>query len=157
MRDFNIRSSINTPKKFDGVSAEQEFSRLNFDSKWISCGATREMVEFAEKAAEYMGEKGLTASKIRSVYGEIKRIQMKKFEEEQTAFYLLKPKVAYAVGREKANGGRDAKDSVEAIKLFQIIFNSCFNYVKDDATYKNFCNFMESLVAYHKVYQKKQD
>ena len=143
MRDFNIRSSINTPKKFDGVSAEQEFSRLNFDSKWISCGATREMVEFAEKAAEYMGEKGLTASKIRSVYGEIKRIQMKKFEEEQTAFYLLKPKVAYTVGRDK---------NIDGLKMFKFVFDDSFDCVTENRHYINFCNIMEAIVAYHKAY-----
>ena len=136
------------------VTAEKKFEELKFQLTWIKNGATPEMVTFADEAAKYMGEGGLTASKIRAVYGEIKRIQMKKFEEERTAFYLLKPKVAYAVGREKATAG---EKNCKGIKLFQLIFNECFKYVENDATYKNFCNFMEAIVAYHKVYQKKND
>ena len=60
--------------------AESTFANLNYCSEWIKSGATPEMVEFAEKAGKFMANNKLTNSKIRSIYGEIKRIQMGEFE-----------------------------------------------------------------------------
>ena len=135
------------------AETKSAFHSLQFKAEWIIKGATEEMVTAADKAGKYMAENELTSSKIRSVYGEIKRIQMKGFDEEKTAFYLLKPKVAYAVGREKLKD----KQKIKGILLFQLIFNECFKYVTDDATYKNFCNLMEAILAYHKAYVPKDN
>ena len=135
------------------IYASEQFKSLNFDAEWIKTGATDTMVAAAEKAGKYMAENGLTSSKIRSIYGEVKRIQMKGFDEGKTDFYLLKPKVAYAVGREKQLN----KNNMEGVLLFQLIFNECFKYVTNDATYKNFCNLMEAILAYHKAYVKKDN
>lgn len=132
------------------IFASKKFESLKFNAEWIKQGATPAMVTAADEAGKYMADNGLTSSKIRSIYGEIKRIQMKGFEEEKTAFYLLKPKVAYAVGREKQTN----KNNMEGLILFQLIFNQCFQYVTNDATYKNFCNLMEAIIAYHKAYVK---
>ncbi len=143
----NYPGGKNTTEK---IPASTQFKTLNFDAEWITKGATPTMVTEADKAGKYMANNGLTSSKIRAIYGEIKRIQMKGFEEEKTAFYLLKPKVAYAVGREKQIN----KNNMEGLLLFQLVFNQCFQYVTNDATYKNFCNLMEAILAYHKAYVK---
>ena len=132
----------------DKILASVKFKSLKFEVEWITKGATPAMVKAADEAGKYMAENGLTSSKIRAIYGEIKRIQMKGFEEEKTAFYLIKPKVAYAVGREKQTN----KNNMEGLLLFQLIFNQCFQYVTNDATYKNFSNLMEAILAYHKAY-----
>ena len=68
-----------------------------------------------------MADNNLTNSKIRSIYGEIKRIQMGEFEKEKTSFYLLKPKVAYALGRDDKNQG---------LKLFKLIFDKYYRSYK---------------------------
>ena len=141
----NYYSGKSTTEK---IPASTQFKTLNFNAEWIAKGATSAMVTAAEKAGKYMAENGLKSSKIRSIYGEVKRIQMKGFDEEKTAFYLLKPKVAYAVGREKQTN----KNNMEGLLMFQLIFNQCFQYVNNDATYKNFCNLMEAILAYHKAY-----
>ena len=112
-------------------------------SRWINQGADDELVQFAEKAGKAMADGGLTNSKIRSIYGEIKRIQSGDFEKLKSSFYLLKPKVAYAVGRDSNNKG---------LKLFQAVFNKCYADVKDKHSYENFCNFIEAILAYHSVY-----
>ncbi|HBK29668.1 MAG TPA: type III-A CRISPR-associated protein Csm2, partial [Parabacteroides sp.] len=85
-------------------------------------------------------------SKIRSIYGEIKRIQMGEFEKEKSSFFLLKPKVAYALGRDEKNQG---------LKLFKLIFDKCFGNVTNQKSYKNFCGFIEAILAYHKAYGGK--
>lgn len=114
-----------------------------YNREWIINGATPDLVDFAEKVGEFMAKNGLTNSKIRNVYGEIKRIQMGEFEKEKSSFYLLKPKVAYALGRDEKN---------EGLKLFKKIFDKCFEFVTDQKSYLNFCNLMEAILAYHKAY-----
>lgn len=126
--------------------AESTFANLNYCCEWIKSGATPEMVEFAEKAGKFMANNKLTNSKIRSIYGEIKRIQMGEFEKEKSSFYLLKPKVAYALGRDEHNDG---------LKLFKLIFDRCSTDVTDHQTYLNFCNLIEAILAYHKAYGGK--
>lgn len=114
-----------------------------YNREWIINGATPDLVDFAETVGEFMAKNGLTNSKIRNVYGEIKRIQMGEFEKEKSSFYLLKPKVAYALGRDEKN---------EGLKLFKKIFDKCFEFVTDQKSYLNFCNLMEAILAYHKAY-----
>lgn len=128
------------------VNAESKFHELSYDSAWIKTGATPQMVTYAEEAGKFMGQNKLTNSKIRSIYGEIKRIQMGDFEREKSSFYLLKPKVAYALGRDEHN---------EGLKLFKLIFDKCSADVTDQKTYHNFCNFIEAILAYHKAYGGK--
>jgi CRISPR-associated protein Csm2 len=123
--------------------AEEYFAQnLKFNSQWIKDKADKLLVSFAEDAGGYMARNGLTKSKIRSIYGEIKRIQMGTFEQEKSSFYLLKPKVAYALGRDSKN---------EGLKLFKKIFDLCYDSVENEKTYKNFCNVIEAILAYHKA------
>ncbi len=123
-------------------SPENVFRNANFQSKWITGQADKELVAFAETMGKYMVENGLTKSKIRSIYGEIKRIQMGKFEKEKASFYLLKPKVAYALGRDEKNRG---------LKMFKLLFDRSFDFVTDEKSYQNFCNLIEAVLAYHKA------
>lgn len=124
-------------------TADAEFSKLIFQKEWILTGADSKLVDYSEKAGEFMANNGLTNSKIRSIYGEIKRIQMGEFEKERSSFYLLKPKVAYALGRDEKN---------EGLKLFKMIFDKASDFVTDQKSYQNFCNFIEAILAYHKSF-----
>lgn len=132
------------------IKAQMEFQKTPlYDPKWITNGADDKMVEFAEAKGKFMAENDLKSSKIRSIYGEIKRIQVG-FDKNKSSFYLLKPKVAYAYGREKRNVG---------LCMFKCIFDRAYQDVdlgKVD-TYTNFCNFIEAILAYHKAYYKGND
>jgi len=125
--------------------AERKFKELIYNPEWIKKEADEDLIKYAEKAGEFMVKNGLTNSKIRSIYGEIKRIQISTFEKEKSAFILLKPKVAYAFGREEKNknGG---------LHLFKLIFDRSSQDVSDQKSYLNFCNFMEAILAYHKSF-----
>jgi len=125
--------------------AERKFNQLIYKSDWIKKEADPDLVVFAEEAGKFMANNNLTNSKIRSIYGEIKRIQMSTYEREKSAFVLLKPKVAYALGREE-------KNKREGLLLFKMIFDSCSQDVTDQKSYINFCNLMEAILAYHKSY-----
>lgn len=135
--------SQNGGYKSDQENADVLFSRLRFDNEWITNEASRDAVEYAEEMGKFMANKGLTNSKIRSIYGEIKRIQMGGFENEKSSFCLLKPKVAYALGRDDKN---------EGLKLFKKIFDKASELVDNQKKYQNFCNLIEAILAYHKAY-----
>lgn len=124
------------------AGAEQKFEELQYNPEWITKEADDKLVKYAEDSGKFMATKGLTNSKIRSIYGEIKRIQMGEFEKEKSAFVLLKPKVAYALGRDDRN---------EGLKLFKLIFDRSSQDVTDQKSFNNFCNFMEAILAYHKA------
>lgn len=124
------------------AEARNRVTEAHFQDSWIKEGADAQFVTFAEAMGKEMAKNGLTTSQIRNVYGEIKRIQMKGYDEERSSFSLLRPKVAYAVGRNDQNRG---------LMLFQAVFERASGLVTDKTTYKNFCNLMEAIVAYHKA------
>lgn len=136
------RGNNNQPETPEAV-----FQKANFQSKWITDQADKDLVIFAETMGKYMANNGLTNSKIRSIFGEIKRIQMGEFDKEKSSFYLLKPKVAYALGREKTRNN--------GLILFKLLFDKCFDYTHDSKSYQNFCNLVEAVLAYHKAYGGK--
>lgn len=134
------------------------YKSLKFNPNWIIKGADKDMIVFSEKAGDYMAPCGLTKedkkydkqclskSQIRNVYGEIKRIQFKDInaDETKTSFMLLKPKVAYAEGRNRTMG----------LSLFKLIFDDAWNEVSKEFNkkeYNNFCALLESVLAYHKA------
>lgn len=122
-------------EKFNGV----------FSASWITTGITQETVQFSDELGKFVKETGLTTSQIRNVFGEIKRIQLKGFENEKPSFFLLKPKMAYAAKRAGNTG-------IQTLKQF---FDEAHSKVHDKATYQNFVDFFESILAYHKAYGGK--
>lgn len=125
----------------------------NFQATWIKDNLTEESIHFANCFAKsvlaaYNG--GISTSQFRNFYGELKRIQLKGLQSEKAAFYLLLPKLAYAVKRNETTGGK---------KLNELI-KEAHKEVKADEKdaerrFKNFCDFIEALLAYHKFHGGK--
>lgn len=125
------------------------------DSKEITDKVTGKTVEFAEKFGKYLGKDDrktdtmgkttknakLTTSQLRKFFGEVKRQQMTRYNE--TDFVLLKPKLAYAVGR--------AKDKNAKINDFYKVIANAIDNVKTEQHFKNFIKIFEAIVAYHKA------
>lgn len=144
----NQNKNGNKPKIDAKEEAAKIFAKNKFLVSWIENGADEALPDYAEFIGKAMADNKLTSSKIRSVYGEIKRIQMGEFAKEKSSFYLLRPKVAYAVGRDKENIG---------LQLFKLVFDKSAKCVKDEDTFLHFANFMEAVLAYHRAYVKKND
>lgn len=144
--EFSNHGGTNRGFEAPRENADAKFAELVFKSNWITNEADPQLVEYTEQAGKFMAKNNLTNSKIRSIYGEIKRIQMGEFEKEKSSFYLLKPKVAYALGRDDKN---------EGLKLFKKVFDKAAEYVTNQKSYENFCNFIEAVLAYHKAYGGK--
>ncbi|MDR1222284.1 MAG: type III-A CRISPR-associated protein Csm2 [Tannerella sp.] len=134
------------PRSIERQQDNYFFDTSKYKEEWIIKGVTKELVDYAKYAGKYMADNKLTNSKIRTIYGEIKRIQMSTFDKEESAFLLLKPKVAYALGRDATNKG---------LQAFKKIFDLCSEKVTDQKSFQNFCNFMEAILAYHRAFGGK--
>lgn len=122
---------------------------------------TEVTVKFAERFGNYLGTNDcktiidkktgkekeitesakLTTTQLRKFFGEVKRQQMQGYNE--TEFILLKPKLAYAVGRV---GDRKAK-----INDFYYVISDAMSHVKDNDSFHRFIQVFEAIVAYHKA------
>ncbi len=125
---------------------------------------TSDTVVFASKFGSYLGrddkkkepdkngkyreikESKLTTNQLRKFFGEVKRQQMSGYDE--TDFVLLKPKLAYAVGR--------AKDSNAKINDFYKIIANAIDKVHNEQQFKNFIKIFEAIVAYHKAAEESK-
>lgn len=117
-------------------------------------------VQFAERFGEYLAvddfdSEPLTTSQLRKFFGEVKRQQMMK-EFNETEFTMLKPKLAYAVGRAKLNGRRNKAQKIED---FYTVITDAIDKVLNSSdrpkAFKNFITAFEAVVAYHKAAEKK--
>ena len=117
-------------------------------------------VQFAEKFGKYLAvddfdAEPLTTSQLRKFFGEVKRQQMMK-EFNETEFTMLKPKLAYAVGRAKLNG---KKNKAQKIEDFYTVITDAIDKVLSSPdrakAFKNFITAFEAIVAYHKAAEKK--
>lgn len=124
----------------------------------ISERITPETISFAEEFGTYLakfegkeGPQPLTTSQLRKFFGEVKRQQMSDFNESE--FAMLKPKLAYAVGR--AHQRANAKYKIDD---FYHVMADCIDKVckspDKQKAFKNFTLIFEAIVAYHKAAEK---
>lgn len=112
--------------------------------KYLGKTESRMVINNQGKRREETIEK-LTTNQLRKFFGEVKRQQMRGYNS--TDFILLKPKLAYAVGRAKS---KDAK-----IVDFYKVISDAIDKVENEAHFKNFIKIFEAIVAYHKVEENK--
>jgi CRISPR-associated protein Csm2 len=125
----------------------------------ITVKITDGTVKFAQRFGSYLGTDDpnpktgkpsgnkLTTNQLRKFFGEVKRQQMSGYD--QTDFVLLKPKLAYAVGRAKQ---KDSK-----IKDFYVVISDAIDKVHNEQHFKNFIKIFEAIVAYHKAAEEKMN
>ena len=153
---------------------EKQWDKM-IPSDAIINGVNPDAIEFAKNFGEHLAAKGkhqekrynpkkktdeyidvteypLTTSQLRKFFGDIKRQQMMGYVE--SSFVLLKPKLAYAVGRAKQNSGNGKYYKIE--DLYNVLSNA-IDVVVDHAVknkeiaFKNFIAMLEAIVAYHKA------
>ena len=101
------------------------------------------LVTAAEDLGRKLKNRGLKTAQIRKVYGAVKKIQMSDvFNDEfnQNELIMLKPKLAYAAAR---------KPEVEDLKN---TLTQAINEVDNSDKFKNFVDFFEAILAYHRAY-----
>ncbi len=118
---------------------------------------TNASVEFAKRFGSHLGtddtffdEKSrktktarakLTTTQLRKFFGEVKRQQLRGYNS--TDFILLKPKLAYAVGR--------VKDANAKINDFYFVIADAIDKVKNADDFKRFIKIFEAIVAFHRA------
>ncbi len=119
----------------------------------ISEKVTEKTVNFAERFGKYLADKfdqqgePLSTSQLRRFFGEVKRQQLNGYDKTQ--FVMLKPKLAYAVGRVKS------KSPVCKIDDFKTVLSNAIDCVTKspdpEKAFRNFIYIFEAIVAYHKA------
>jgi CRISPR-associated protein Csm2 len=110
------------------------------------------LVDEAQALGEELAAE-LKTSQLRNIFGAIRQTQMRWDTNRQEAYQeiiLLQPKLAYYTKR--APSMRPLKGTLDvAITLLRA------DKQPDEIHFKNFVNFCEAIVAYHRFYRKDRD
>ncbi len=122
---------------------------------FLKSGITEEVINYAEALAYHLierrengsviKERSFSTSQLRSFFSEIRRIELKEFEKSKSNFIMLKPKLVYAIARNKSKAPKQ-------YELFKEVVESLLKKVDSEEKFKNFVLFMEAVVAYHKAF-----
>lgn len=138
---------------------------MNKLTDWINKGidkdATKELETFAKSLAsndknaqDRITLRAMTTSQLRKFFGEIKRIQAQGFSADTIDDVLmLKPRLAYAVGRDEGKTKLSAFYQLMSKAIDGIDFT---DIEKGKKQFKNFINVLECIVAYHKEAESNQ-
>lgn len=139
----------------------EKYPIQKLERTWIQNGITPEIVEWTKSFGEHLcssdgGTRPLTTGQIRKFFGEVRRIDSDVIRHKDD-IPMLKPMLAYAVGRDKNDRGQNKtkiKEFVEELikALDAIRYGESDKIIRD---YKNFVKLFESLVAYHKYFGGK--
>jgi CRISPR-associated protein Csm2 len=128
-------------------------------------GNAKILVETARKIAEEMIQKAkwggvmeggsVSTSQIRNIFGASKRIEMalneKNVADKYGELILLKPKMAYANGRFNKDFG-NGRYKIPGFKTLVDCLSHAIDKIDGDyKRMKNFFNFFEAILAYHKA------
>lgn len=141
------------------------FQKSRFKTQWIKEGVDAECVDFMEdlglflcdkknKNEKFPGFKAVTTSQLRNIFSEVKRIDVRlkddtAFEKNQSEIHLLRPKIAYNTAR-VLSSRRDSN-----MQVFREILDKAILSISERKHFNHFSQFLEGVIAYHKVYGAK--
>jgi CRISPR-associated protein Csm2 len=130
--------------------------------KLIITGETSEAIQTLIEVAESIGQhlaKSVTTSQIRNIFGTVRTIEqdVKTLEDDQPLsiqvqrdLQMLRPKLAYQYGRVQ---GRDDDPQKAAMGALTGILSEAIALVGSDVRrFRNFMDFFEAILAYHRRY-----
>jgi CRISPR-associated protein Csm2 len=130
--------------------------------KLIITGKTPEAIQTLIEVAESIGRhlaRNVTTSQIRNIFGTVRTIEqdVKTLEDDQQLpiqvqrdLQMLRPKLAYQYGRVQ---GRDDDPQKAAMGALTGILSEAIALVGSDVRrFRNFMDFFEAILAYHRRY-----
>ncbi|RMD77673.1 MAG: type III-A CRISPR-associated protein Csm2 [Chloroflexi bacterium] len=141
------RSSSGEQRELEAISQEK--------LETIFGGNTPEAIKLLVKEADRLGqalkEKNLTTSQIRNIFGEVRSIEQevrvgteKLPLSVQRRLLMLKPKMAYQVGRFSNN---------QALSALVKTLSTAIDCIGDDVgRFHTFVDLFEAILAYHRFY-----
>lgn len=94
----------------------------------------------------------ISASQIRKFFGEVKKIEAD-FERRKGDVILLKPKLAYSVGKDYSV--RSGRASSKIKEFYEELTRGIDKVNSTKSNFKNFVKLLEGIVAYHRFYGGK--
>jgi len=114
----------------------------------ILAGDSEKMVNNAEKLGRHLGGR-LSTSQIRRIFSDVK--QMENYDKNR--LNLLRPKMAYTAAR---HGHKKQGRLVGEIVDLQEVLDECIRKTNSEEEFKNFRDFFEAILAYHRYYGGKE-
>lgn len=135
------------PSDFPAPSA-QEIEAI------IRNGDAKTLVESARRVGEALAARGLSSGQIRGVFGSVRRIEMRwphdatqeVEDREIKELLLLKPRLAYQVGRARQGSAGQSK----SIADLEPVLRRGIDLVSDRTHFGHFVEYLEAILAYHK-------
>lgn len=138
-----------------------EYPDQKLKDTWVREGVTPEVVRWTKSFGKFLSESGgrksaLTTGQLRRFFGEVKRIETD-VVKYKTDIPMLKPLLAYAVGRDKKKI-KNVVVNKTRIEEFEQEISRAIGAIRFDndqnlkSDYKNFAQILEAIVAYHKYY-----
>jgi len=117
----------------------------------IEQGNNEALVKHAERLGKVLAFNRLTTSQIRGIVGAIRRIErawrspdQAEQRKAQRELALLQPRLAYLAGRERNQGPLNS--------LKEVLTGALVLIGNDPARLRNFVDFFEAILAYHKAF-----
>lgn len=112
------------------------------------------LVKTADNLGRNLKNSGLTTSQIRALFGEVRLIEAQWQIEGQQGracrrLVLLKPKMRYRARKERGQAVRELVDVLEP--ALDIVIQEK-DEKKRETYFRNFLEFFEAILAYHKAY-----
>jgi len=146
MRDNRQPRSGGGPMEKGGNDLVKDLAEKvrKFEPQGLSKLPANTLIEIAEELGKYLKDSGLKTTQIRRFLDGIRRLDVqfskgKQFLEDQVV--LLKPKLAYAAGRNK-----------EVRPLMDVLQPAITAGSKSYADFKKLLSLIEAIVAYHKFH-----
>ena len=114
--------------------------------KTLSALEADKLVDLAEKMGDFLANRiRLKTSQIRKFLDAVNEIKSKGIQEQNEKFFrsecmLLKPKLAYAAGRQ------------DEVKPLMAVLAPCIDRVHNKEDFTRFYRFVESIIAYHRYH-----
>lgn len=113
------------------------------------------LTEYAQEAAQMFVRDRLKTHQLRNVFASVEKIRSLhrsgQSEKRDTELILLKPKIAYAAGRQRSV--RYNFFPFMEVAIDEVVKHTEGNPQEADKAYETFFSLMESVVAYHKFYE----
>lgn len=126
------------------------YDKNSIKQEWLNGNINNDMIIWSQNFGKFLAlqrdnkkDTELTSNQLRKFFGEVKRQQIKGYNSVD--FSLLRPKLAYAVGKAK-NGNK--------IKEFYQVIAGAIERVDNSDKFKNFIKIFEAIVAYHSANEK---
>jgi len=127
--------------------SDLRLAQLGNDLKDLEQIGMDKLVEIAEETGRYLCQKNLKMNQIRRFLDGVRRIESElkgktEFSQVQDSIVLLRPKLAYAAGRDK----------MKVKPLMDVLDPAIKSGAKSKENFQKLLRLIEGIVAYHKFH-----